>query len=162
MMSVLQGGIYFLLVLVWFVSCLLTVSVTLTTKEARKVSYIVLSQTLSRHWLQELRKTTKILGQDFWCPVWVPNQAPPQFKSKKLSLGQLVWLISSQKDSEITPVITEARGQSQASPYGVYDGRRGPEAGFSPNTSGFPTKYHSTNVPFSPLYPYNLGKWQSG
>jgi len=62
------------------------------------------------------------------------------------------------KDSEITPVITEARGQSQASPYGVYDRRSGTEAGFSPNTLGFPTKYHSTNVPFSPLYPYNLSK----
>jgi len=93
-MSVLQGGVNFLLVVDWFVGCLLTVPVAQTTKKLRKLSHIVLSLTQSRHWLRELRKATKILGQDFWCPVWVPNRAPPQCKSETLSLGQLVWLIS--------------------------------------------------------------------
>jgi hypothetical protein len=161
MMSVLQGGIYFLLVVVWFVGRLLTVPVTQTTKQVRRLSYIVLSQALSWHWLQELRKTTKILGQGFWCPKWVPDRAPPQYKSQRYRLptGLASFLI---KDTEIRPIITEDRVRSQASPCEVYDWRSGTGAGFSPNTSGFPTKYRTTSAPFSPLYPYNLSKWQSG
>jgi hypothetical protein len=44
------------------------------------------------------------------------------------------------------PRIVEARVLSQASPCGVCGEQSGTRTGFSPNTSFFPGRYHSTNT----------------
>jgi hypothetical protein len=47
------------------------------------------------------------------------------------------------------PLIAEAKVRSQASPREIYGGKIGNETDFSPSTSVFLCRYHSTNAPYS-------------